>query len=92
MITVVFPIQFSKILNGNLTHQADGKDLSEVLKNICVKNIELKKHIFLDSGDISPFIAFAVEGNQNIHSSSMTTSLSLKPNDTIEIILPVAGG
>jgi hypothetical protein len=92
MITVIFPVQFTKILNGNLTHHAEGKNLSEVLKNICFKNNELQKHVFLESGEISPFIAFAVGGSQNVHSSSMTRELSLKPDDVIEIILPVAGG
>ena len=92
MVTVLFPPQFAKILNGQLSQVGEGSNLNEVLASICKERSDLRKHLFLDSGEISPFIAFTMPRDENIYSSLLTDSVVLKPGDSVEVILSMAGG
>jgi len=92
MVTVVFPPQFQKMLNGDLKHRGAGANLSEVLANICETKPDLRKVLFLASGEVSPFVAFSVIGGDDIYPSMLTGSVPLRPGDSVEVILAVAGG
>ncbi|HEY0193187.1 MAG TPA: MoaD/ThiS family protein [Kofleriaceae bacterium] len=87
----MFPPQFQKMLKGALEHHAAGSSLTEVLTNVCEGTPELRKVLFLPSGEVSPFIAFSVLGSDSIYTAT-SSSVPLKPGDTVEVILAMAGG
>jgi molybdopterin converting factor small subunit len=91
MVTLTFPPQFQKMLKGELSHNAAGSTLTELLANVCEGRPELRKVFFLPSGEVSPFIAFSVLGGDSIY-TSMSPSVQLKAGDTVEVILAMAGG
>jgi hypothetical protein len=92
MVTVVFPPQFQKMLNGELKQHGDGVNLAEVLRSICATRAELQKILFLPNGDVSPFLAFSVMGGDCIYPSMLTGSIALRAGDAVEVILSMAGG
>ncbi len=92
MVRVVFPPQFQRMLNGELEHCGEGSNLGEVLANICEQRPDLRKVLFLASGDVSPFVAFSVIGTNDIYPATLTGSVVLKPGDAVEVILAMAGG
>ena len=92
MVTVLFPPQFAKILNGQLSHLGQGSNLNEVLASICKAQPDLRKHLFLNSGDVSPFIAFTLLNDDKIYSAVLTDSVVLKAGDSVEVIMSMAGG
>ena len=92
MIKVTFPSQFTKILQGQLVHSGEGENATSALASICLKVPELKRHLFLDSGELVPYIALSISPGTNIITSSSADSVLLKPGDSFEIIMPMAGG
>jgi hypothetical protein len=92
MVTLVFPPQFQKMLKGELNHQGSGFTLAEVLSDVCERKPELRKMLFLPSGQVSPFVAFSVVGGENVYPSTLTGSVPLRSGDTVEVILAIAGG
>jgi hypothetical protein len=92
MVTVIFPPQFSKLLNGQLRQAGPGSSLREVLASICEARSELRKLLFLPSRELSPFIGFSLVGEDQLYPASMIHSMALKPGDSIEVILSMAGG
>lgn len=92
MVRVVFPAQFQRMLKGELEHQGTGSNLSEVLASICEQRPDLRKVLFLASGEVSPFVAFSVIGANDIYPATLTGSVALKPGDAVEVILAMAGG
>ena len=92
MVTVVFPAQFQRMLNGQLRHQGAGANLRDVLVDICANNPELRKVLFLPSGDVTPFMAFSVIGGTDMYPATLTGTVPLKPGDSVEVILAMAGG
>jgi len=92
MVTLVFPPQFHKMLSGQLRHDGSGCTLAEVLTNVCEGKPELRKTLFLPSGQVSPFLAFSVVGGEDVYPSMLTSSVQLRAGDTVEVILAMAGG
>lgn len=92
MVTLVFPPQFQKMLKGELKHQGTGFTLAEVLTDVCERKPELRKMLFLPSGQVSPFVAFSVVGGENVYPAMLTGSVQLRAGDTVEVILAMAGG
>jgi len=92
MVTLVFPPQFQRLLKGELKHQGSGFTLAEVLTDICQNKPELRKMLFLPSGQVSPFVAFSVVGGDEVYPSMLTGSVQLRSGDTVEVILAMAGG
>ena len=92
MVTLVFPPQFQRMLKGQLKHQGTGVTLAEVLTNVCEGKPELRKMLFLSSGQVSPFVAFSVVGSDNVYPAMLTGSMQLRAGDTVEVILAMAGG
>ena len=92
MVNVIFPPQFAKVLKGELRQAGAGTTLREVLSNICEARAELRKLLFLPSQEVSPFIGFALVGEDKIYTHQMMSSVTLKPGDSIEVILAMAGG
>jgi hypothetical protein len=92
MVTVVFPQQFSKILDGQLKLSGPGASLREVLANICDSRADLRKLLFLETGEVSPFIGFSLLGADSFYSSKMIAAVPLKTGDSVEVILSMAGG
>jgi len=92
MITVQFPRQFEKVLNGQLQLEAEGHSITSVLSQLCTDRSELKKLLFHDTKNISPFLAFCILGQNKIMTSTTANEVSLKPGDVVEIFLSMAGG
>ena len=92
MVTLVFPPQFQRLLKGELKHQGSGFTLAEVFTDICQNKPELRKMLFLPSGQVSPFVAFSVVGGDEVYPSMLTGSVQLRSGDTVEVILAMAGG
>ena len=92
MVHVIFPPQFSKILNGQLKQAGRGSSLREVLAGICEARSDLRKLLFLPSEEVSPFIGFSLVGDEQFYSANLVNSMALKPGDSIEVILSMAGG
>jgi hypothetical protein len=92
MVTVIFPPQFSKLLNGQLRQASAGSSLHEVLAGICEARSELKKLLFLPTQEVSPFIGFSLVGDDQLYSAKAISSRALKPGDSVEVILSMAGG
>jgi hypothetical protein len=92
MITVIFPPQFSKILNGQLRQAGPGSSLREVLTSICEARSDLRKLLFFPSQEVSPFIGFSLVGEDHFYSASTINAMALKPGDSIEVIMSMAGG
>lgn len=91
MVTLVFPPQFQRMLKGQLNHQGIGVTLAEVLTDVCEGKPELRKMLFLSSGEVSPFVAFSV-GGENVYPAMLTGSVQLRAGDTVEVILAMGGG
>lgn len=92
MISVIFPGQFSKILGSELLIRVSGSTIKEVIENVCISHEPLRKHLFLESGALSPFVAFCLSSQDLIHSSSEADSVKLKDGDSIEVLMSMAGG
>ncbi|HEY1553573.1 MAG TPA: MoaD/ThiS family protein [Kofleriaceae bacterium] len=92
MVNVIFPSQFAKVLNGQLRQVGSGSNLREVLSSICEAKSDLRKILFLPTEEVSPFIGFALQGEDKIYTHQMIASIGLKPGDSIEVILSMAGG
>jgi hypothetical protein len=92
MVTLLFPPQFQRMLSGQLRHQGSGGTLAEVLTDLCERKPELRKTLFLPSGQVSPFLAFSVVGKEDVYPSMLTGSVQLRSGDTVEVILAMAGG
>jgi len=92
MVTVIFPPQFTKVLAGRLQQIAEGSSLSQVLSRICEAQPALRKLLFLSSDELSPFVGFSKCGDQRYYTAKMTSDLHLEPGDSIEVIMPMAGG
>jgi len=92
MVTLVFPPQFQRMLKGQLNHQGIGVTLAEVLTDVCEGKPELRKMLFLSSGQVSPFVAFSVVGGASVYPAMLTGSVQLRAGDTVEVILAMAGG
>lgn len=91
MVTVIFPQQFTKVLAGRLEQAAEGSSLHQVLSLICATHPALQKLLFLD-GELSPFVGFAKRGDDKYFTARMSPSLHLQPGDSVEVIMPMAGG
>ena len=92
MVTLVFPPQFQRLLKGELKHQGSGFTLAEVLTDVCQNKPELRKMLFLPSGQVSPFVAFSLVGGEEVYNSLLTGSVQLRSGDTVEVIVAMAGG
>ena len=92
MVTVIFPPQFSKILNGELRQAGPGSSLREVLAGICETKSDLRKLLFLSREEVSPFVGFSLVGEEQLFSAKTLGGRTLKPGDAIEVILSMAGG
>lgn len=92
MVRVVFPAQFQQMLKGELEHHGTGSNLREVLASICEQRPDLRKVLFLASGDVSPFVAFSKIGANDIYPATSSGSVTLQPGDAVEVILAMAGG
>jgi len=92
MVTVIFPSQFSKILNGQLRQAGPGTSLREVLTGICESKADLRKLLFLPTEEVSPFIGFSLVGDETYYSVKMLDGRRLQPGDSVEVILSMAGG
>jgi len=91
-VTLVFPPPFQKLLKGELNHPGSGFTLAEVLTDIREGKPELRKMLFLPSGQVSPFVAFSVVGGEDVYPSMLTGSAQLRSGDTGAVILAMAGG
>lgn len=92
MVTVIFPPQFTKILNGQLEQVAEGLSLREVLARICETRSDLRKLLFVSPDEVSPFIGFSKVGEESFYTSQAVSTLPLKTGDSVEVIMPMAGG
>lgn len=92
MATVIFPPQFTSVLQGQLTHVSSGKTVAEVLQNICLQKAALKKLLFLDNGAVTPYLVFTLIGEDKIYSAANASVRSVEPDQTIEILVGIAGG
>lgn len=92
MAQVIFPQQFSAVLQGQLHQAADGKTIAEVLQNLCSGKSGLKKLLFQDNGSLSPFLIFTLGGESKIYPASKAVTQSVSDSQTIEVIVGMAGG
>jgi hypothetical protein len=92
MVTVIFPHQFTRILNGQLHQVGEGASLRDVLTHICATRAELRKLLFLNTDEVSPFVGFAKLGDDSFYTSNMISTLPLAPGDSVEVVMSMAGG
>jgi hypothetical protein len=92
MIKIIFPPQFSRIIGTELTLEAEGNNLPEILSNLSDQQPALREHLFLKNGKLSPFVAFLIGSEKKLMNSASAATMTINPNETIELILPMAGG
>jgi hypothetical protein len=92
MVKVIFPPQFSRIIGAELTLEAEGNTLPEILSNLSDQQPVLREHLFLKSGKISPFVAFLIGSEKRLINSSSAATMNINSNEIVELILPMAGG
>ena len=89
---MIFPAQFSAVLGGQLRQAAPGASLREVLTALCEGRAALRTLLFLPSHELSPAIGFSLVGKDAFYSADTIGAVRLAPGDTVEVILPMAGG
>ena len=92
MVKIIFPPQFSRIIGTELSLEAEGKSLPEILSHLSDQQPALREHLFLKNGKLSPFVAFLIGSEKKLYNSASAATMIINDNEIVELILPMAGG
>ena len=89
-VMVEMPSALRQFADNQDELDSDGKNLEEVLADLCSRFPELKQNLYEDEGSIRNFINIYVNDEDIRYADGMQTEL--KDGDRIQIVPSIAGG
>ena len=89
-VMVEMPSALRQFTNNQDELDSDGKNVEEVLADLCSRFPELKQNLYEEEGSIRNFINIYVNDEDIRYADGMQTEL--KDGDRIQIVPSIAGG